>query len=172
MSAVDYKKNAAKKADYQQRARDTLLRIGLRHNHFFPKLPTSNSLISANAFSENLITGKKQDQCFELIAEFIFLEKKPQDIRKPYGNQQPSNGLTLIQEFQLVVVLCEFFSRSSSDVTKNAIFLSLFGGSAMPYSRSRVLIKLISTAISGSIAPVKRTRYFCNTCNLITNTIV
>lgn len=85
-----------------------------------------------------------------MISELIFLEKKS----KSYGNHQSHNGLTLIQEFQLVVVLCEFFSRSASDVTKNAIFLSLFGGSAMPYSRSRVLIKLISTAISGSIAPV------------------
>lgn len=77
-----------------------------------------------------------------------------QDSRKAYG-QNNISSLTLIQEFQLVVVLSEFFSsRSSPEVTKNAVFLSLFG-SVTPYvARSRVLIKLISTAISGSIISV------------------
>lgn len=110
-------------------------------------------------FTENAVVNKKLDHGLELIAEFLFLEKKPLDSRKPYnvtGNGAQST-LSLIQEFQLVVVMSEFFVRPSSEVTKNAMFLSLFGGgsSATPYvARPRVLVRLISTAVSCSISPV------------------
>lgn len=53
--------------------------------------------------------------------------------------------------------MSEFFIRPSPEVTKNAMFLSLFGGgsSATPYiARSRVLVRLISTAVSCSISAV------------------
>lgn len=98
---------------------------------------------------------KKQDTCMDLISEFVFMEKKSQDSRKQYGGGQTNiSSLTLIQEFQLVVVLSEFFSRPGPEVSKNAVFLSLFG-SVTPYvARSRVLVKLISTAVSGSIIAV------------------
>lgn len=104
--------------------------------------------------------GKKQDQCLELIGDCLFLEKKSIDSRKNYNNggvQQST--LTLMQEFQLVVVLSEFFSRQGPEMSKNAMFLSLFGSSSPAQqfiSRSRVLVRLVSTAVSGSIEPVLR----------------
>lgn len=88
----------------------------------------------------------------ELIAEFIFCEKSEKD-RHSHYDKNISGSLTLIQEFQLVVVLAEFFSIPGPDAARNTIFLSLFGGSITP-SRISVLIKLISTSISCSIAPV------------------
>lgn len=98
-----------------------------------------------------MILSKKQDLCLELIAELVFLEKH-------LGRQQsgPVASLSLVQEFQLVVVLCEFFQRpGGTEVTKNAMFLSLFGSSLGPFvSRSKVLAKLISTAVSGSMLSV------------------
>lgn len=87
----------------------------------------------------------------ELIAEFIFCEKSEKDRHSHYDKN--TGSLTLIQEFQLVVVLAEFFSIPGPDAARNTIFLSLFGGSITP-SRISVLIKLISTSISCSIAPV------------------
>lgn len=86
----------------------------------------------------------------DLISEFIFLEKtKDIDARKGYV---PS-AMNLVQEFQLVVALCEFFSRPGPDATRNAVFLSLFGAATTPV-RSDVLVKLISTSVSASIAPL------------------
>lgn len=100
-----------------------------------------------------MILGKKQELCLELIAELVFLEKHVG--RQPAGGAQLAS-LNLVQEFQLVVVMCEFFARpGGTEVAKNAMFLSLFGTSAGPFvSRSKVLAKLISTAVSGSIVPV------------------
>lgn len=100
-------------------------------------------------FIESLCTSKKnQDRCYELIIECIFLEKKS-DSKK--SNQV---GLTVFQEFQLVLVLAQYFSRPGPDVTRNAVFLCLFGHTTLTPVRSRVLSKFISTAISDSIAPV------------------
>lgn len=61
-------------------------------------------------------------------------------------------GLSLIQEFQLVVVLCEFYERPGQEMIRNAVFLSLFEGSNA--SRLKVLNKLIGTAIASSVAPI------------------
>lgn len=98
---------------------------------------------------ESLCTSKKnQDRCLEIIAECIFLEKRS-DPKKP-----TTIGLNVFQEFQLVLALAEFFSRPGPDVTRNAVFLSLFGVSTLTPGRSRVLSKFVSTAISDSIAPV------------------
>ena len=102
------------------------------------------------SISESLCTSKKnQDRCLELIAECIFLEKKAELSKK-----SSSAGLTVFQEFQLVLVFAQYFSRPGPDVTRNAVFLCLFGNTSLPPARSRVLSKFISTAISDSIAPV------------------
>lgn len=88
-----------------------------------------------------------------MISEFIFYEKKS-DSRK-YGNthkNQQTCGLSLIQEFQLVVVLCEFYERPGQEMIRNAVFLSLFEGSNA--YRLKVLNKLIGTAIASSVAPI------------------
>lgn len=102
------------------------------------------------SIAESLCTSKKnQDRCLELIAECIFLEKKAELAKK-----SNSAGLTVFQEFQLVLVFAQYFSRPGPDVTRNAVFLCLFGNTSLPPARSRVLSKFISTAISDSIAPV------------------
>lgn len=82
----------------------------------------------------------------DLISEFIFLEKTK-------GATYAVHSMSLLQEFQLVVVLCEFFSKPGPDATRNTIFLSLFGGTITP-NRSNILNKLISTSVSGFIAPL------------------
>lgn len=100
---------------------------------------------------ESLCTSKKnQERCLELIAECIFLEKKTDSSSKKSSNV----GLTVFQEFQLVLVFAQYFSRPGPDVTRNAVFLCLFGNTTLSPARSRVLSKFISTAISDSIAPV------------------
>lgn len=101
--------------------------------------------------TESLCTSKKnQDRCYELIAECIFLEKKSD------SKKSQTVTLTVFQEFQLVLVFAQYFSRPGPDVTRNAVFLCLFGHSTLTPVRSRVLSKFISTAISDSIAPVSQ----------------
>lgn len=86
----------------------------------------------------------------EIIAEFIFLEGV---IGQQPSNHDPLTTLSLIQEFQMAVVLADFFSKPAMDATRNAVFLSLFGGS-LTISRQNVLTKLMSIAVSASLAPV------------------
>lgn len=95
----------------------------------------------------------------ELISEFIFQERvRDTDLRHKLGNRHSNSPqfmvsqLNLIQEFQLVLTLVEFFSRPGADATRNAVFLSLFGSNLNP-GRSSILSKLVSTSISGSVAP-------------------
>lgn len=95
----------------------------------------------------------------ELISEFVFQERiRDTDLRHKLGNRHSNSPqllvsqLNLIQEFQLVLALIEFFSRPGADATRNAVFLSLFGSNLNP-GRSSILSKLISTSISGSVAP-------------------
>lgn len=153
MTSADYKKPRSK-LDFPQCARDALIRIGEYTNLF--NFIFDWQIINHNQFgvcefsvSEGLCTSKKnQDRCYELITECVFLEKKT-DTKK--GNHV---GLTVFQEFQLVLVLVEYFSRPGPDVTRNDVFLCLFGHTTLTQIRSRVLSKFISTAISDSIAPV------------------
>uniref|UniRef100_U5ERW7 Uncharacterized protein n=1 Tax=Corethrella appendiculata TaxID=1370023 RepID=U5ERW7_9DIPT len=113
------------------------------------KLDYPDSAREALPIIENLIiTRNKHDIAMDFIAEFVFREKKD-DSRGMYGKNPPK--LSSIEEFQLVLVLCDFFSKPGPDATRNAVFFSLFGGSI---SRTSVLNKLISTSISGSIAPL------------------
>lgn len=91
----------------------------------------------------------------QLISEFVFLERnKDVDIRRGQSPQQYANmNLNKIQEFQLILVLIEYFSQPCPDSTRNAVFLSLFGTNLTP-QRSQILCKLISTSVSGSVAPL------------------
>lgn len=114
----------------------------------------SFNLYGSSHFSqENLIINRnKHDIAMDLIGEFVFRERKEdQRNQQQYQKQPITPRLTSIEEFQLVLVLCDFFSRPGPDATRNAVFFCLFGGSI---GRSSVLNKLISTAVSGSIAPV------------------
>lgn len=119
-----------------------------------------------------LLTNKKPDYCLDLIADAIFLDAvKPAKstaggrhpkhggaAAQPPGAGATNNTLTLAQEFQLVIALCDFFSERSvpgASSTNNTMFLSLFGtGGAPSAARPRVLAKLVSTAISGRLAAV------------------
>lgn len=149
MSSSDYKK--PRKSDFPQCAKDALTRIG---KPFVITILSNCPNISLNSMSflaESLSTSKKNhERCLELISEYIFLEKKS-DIS---SKKSTSIGLSVFQEFQLVLVFAQYFSRPGPDVTRNAVFLCLFGNTSLSPARSRVLSKFISTAISDSIAPV------------------
>lgn len=109
-------------------------------------------------FAEALSGSKKNlDHCMEIIGEYIFIEKRHLDSRKAFNMRVQLCNLSVFQEFQLVLVLAEFFSRPGPDITRNAVFLLLFSGSTLSQGRTRVLAKFISTAISDSIAPVNYT---------------
>lgn len=94
----------------------------------------------------------------ELISEFIFQERiRDTDLRNKIGNRhsnspQMASQLNQIQEFHIVCILIEFLSKPGADASRNAVFLSLFGNNFTP-GRSSILSKLISTSISGSVAP-------------------
>ncbi|KAI9581303.1 uncharacterized protein C7orf26 isoform X1 [Glossina fuscipes] len=107
-----------------------------------------------------IINRSKPNFIMQLISEFVFLERsKDVDVRR--GQSQSSQSpqqynnmhMNKIQEFQLILVLIEFFSQPGPDATRNAVFLSLFGTNLTP-QRSKTLSKLISTAVSGSVAPL------------------
>ncbi|TMW51638.1 hypothetical protein DOY81_003288 [Sarcophaga bullata] len=103
-----------------------------------------------------MIIGRgKQNFLMQLISEFVFLERiKDTEVRRGQSPQSYGNiQMNKIQEFQLILVLIEFFSQPGPDSTRNAVFLSLFGANLTP-QRSKILCKLISTAVSGSVAPL------------------
>lgn len=79
------------------------------------------------------------DLALDLIAEFIFCEI---DRR---GNKR-ADHLTPILELELLDVLFDYFNGSTSEASKNTIFLSLFSGT-MVSLRLPVLSKLVSIAI-------------------------
>ncbi|XP_055586999.1 integrator complex subunit 15 [Uranotaenia lowii] len=115
------------------------------------KMDFPDSAREALPIIENLIIHRnKHDIAMDLVAEFVFRERKDDQSRQQQ-KQAPIPRLSSIEEFQLVLALCDFFSRPGPDATRNAVFFSLFGGSI---GRSSVLNKLISTAVSGSIAPL------------------
>jgi hypothetical protein len=98
-------------------------------------------------FLENLINSRnKQDVAMELISEFIFAENR--------AKQRHAIDISLLEEFELVVILCEFFSKPGPDSTRNAVFLSLFG--SITPTRISILVKLISTSMSCSVCSVKK----------------
>lgn len=62
--------------------------------------------------------------------------------------------LTCIQEFQLLEVLCDYFSYpgGNSDAARNTVFMNLFPDTHR--DRSRLLVKLVSISISTRSKPV------------------
>lgn len=134
-----------------------------------------NRPLSTSEHIESQCTTKKNhERCLDIAAEAIFLDK-----RKGQPNIMP---LSTFQEFQLVLVFAEFFSRPGPDVVKNAVFLCLFGEAQLPPGRSRVLSRFVSAAITDSVAPVisicahlKRKRLnfqcCCSCCNLFVSTL-
>lgn len=116
-----------------------------------------------------LLANRKPDYSLDLIAESIFLDAaKPAKSSSSGRHHKHANSpaqtaggaaLTLTQEFQLVIALCDFFAERtspSSSAISNALFLSLFGtgAGAAVSARPRVLAKLVSTAISGRLVAV------------------
>ncbi|XP_073820513.1 integrator complex subunit 15 [Musca autumnalis] len=104
---------------------------------------------------ESMIIGRgKQNFIMQLISEFVFLERnKDMDVRRGQSPQTYVNmQMNKIQEFQLILVLIEYFSQPGPDSTRNAVFLSLFTN--LTPQRSKILCKLISTSVSGSVAPL------------------
>lgn len=135
------------KVDYTVRIRDTLQRIGE---------PESCEIVqNLTVFiAESMLNSRsKQEHTMELIAE-IFCEKSPRDmdVRKAQTQLLPAT-LSLIQELQLVVILCEYFQSPGPEATRNAMFLSLFA-SPTSITRINVLVKLVSTSVSALIAPL------------------
>ncbi|KAH8255947.1 hypothetical protein KR026_002998 [Drosophila bipectinata] len=103
---------------------------------------------------ETLIASRnKQNLVMQIISEYIFLERITKDGDGRKSQALPISQLNLFQEFQLIITLIEYFSRPGRDATRNAIFLSLFGSHLTP-QRSKLLSRLISTAVSGSVAPL------------------
>ncbi|XP_017464867.1 PREDICTED: uncharacterized protein C7orf26 homolog [Rhagoletis zephyria] len=100
-----------------------------------------------------VVSRSKQNFAIQLISEFVFMErpKDALDIRK--GQPFSSVQMNSFQEFQLILVLIEFFSQPGPDATRNVVFLSLFGSNLTP-QRSKILCRLVSTAVSGSVAPL------------------
>ncbi|CAG2054925.1 unnamed protein product [Timema podura] len=84
----------------------------------------------------------------DLMAEFVFCE-----IDRRGGRRRK---LGCIQELQLLEALCDFFKPSytsgNSDTTRNLVFMALFPPSVA--ERSRLLVKLVSMAISTKNVPV------------------
>lgn len=149
LNNADFKK-AMRKFDFPLCAKEALARVGKLSATLTHETPI-DGIDSFVCFTEHLCASKKNhDHCMEIIAEYIFLEKKWPDSRK----SSSIVGLTVFQEFHLVLVFAEFFSRPGRDVTRNTVFLSLFGSSSLPPTRARVLSKFVSTAITDSIAPV------------------
>ncbi|XP_065354295.1 integrator complex subunit 15 [Calliphora vicina] len=124
--------------------------------HSLRKLEFPTCVKEALPRIESIIIGRgKQNFIMQLISEFVFLERsKDIDVRRGQSPQSYGNmHMNKIQEFQLILVLIEFFSQPGPDSTRNAVFLSLFGTNLTP-QRSKILCKLISTAVSGSVAPL------------------
>ncbi|PSN32633.1 hypothetical protein C0J52_13887 [Blattella germanica] len=90
--------------------------------------------------------AKHTDIIMEIISEFVFCEIDRRGGRK--------RKLNCIQELQLLEVLCDYFTYTgnNSDSVRNIVFMSLFPPTHS--ERSRLLIKLVSLAISTKNIPV------------------
>ncbi|XP_067629686.1 integrator complex subunit 15 [Eurosta solidaginis] len=116
--------------------------------HILRKLDFPACAKEALARIESIVSSRsKQNLAIQLISEFIFMV----DIRK--GPQFATSQLNSFQEFQLILVLIEYFSQPGPDATRNVVFLSLFGSNLTP-QRSKILCRLVSTAVSASVAPL------------------
>ncbi|XP_065574391.1 integrator complex subunit 15-like isoform X2 [Artemia franciscana] len=91
-------------------------------------------------------TSKQLDYIGELIDEFVFLDHGPKRAHR-------RKKMTSMQELQVLVILCRFFSSSMADGVKNTVFMMIFtspGGKPDSTTNDRMLFlgKLISLAIS------------------------
>uniref|UniRef100_A0A8D8SVM0 Uncharacterized protein C7orf26 homolog n=1 Tax=Cacopsylla melanoneura TaxID=428564 RepID=A0A8D8SVM0_9HEMI len=130
-------KNVLKKMNFPDSAREVLNKI-------------EQLCIAQNAHrTQSSQHIKQMELAMEMISEFIFRENTNKSFKKKMHSVQT---LSKIQELQLLEMLCEYMSslheHSPSQVVKNAVYMFLF-----PHShahRSRLLVKLVSMAISTS----------------------
>ncbi|KAF5273287.1 hypothetical protein FQR65_LT04709 [Abscondita terminalis] len=113
-------KHSLRKLDYPLCAKEAIIKIG-------------------QLICNRVPTLKQMDLALDLMAELIFCEV---DRR---GNKRHS-PLTSLDELQLLDILYDYLHGTSSEISRNAVFLSLFSGTTA-MMRSTVLSKLISVAV-------------------------
>ncbi|KAJ8715857.1 hypothetical protein PYW08_013142 [Mythimna loreyi] len=91
-------------------------------------------------------SNKQLDIAMDIISEFVFCESDRRGGRR-------SAGLTPLQDLQLIEIICDYLSACTNEITKNTIFLSLFGGMESQ-RRLKILSILASMAVSASSTPV------------------
>lgn len=131
-------KHTLRKLDYPQCAQEALLKIGKID------FETLKQILICLFLLGQLICGrvpniKYMDLALDLMAEFVFCEVD----RRGNKKQVPLN---VQLEMQLLEVLFDYFNTTQTESIKNAIFLSLFSGTAA-LSRSRILNKFVSIAV-------------------------
>lgn len=105
-----------------------------------------------------VINRGKTNFIMQITSEFVFIEKDT-DTRRGGSSSNathPKRGvgnLNKIEEFQMILALIDYFSQPGPDSTRNAVFISLFGNNLNP-QRTKILCKLVSTSISGAVAPI------------------
>lgn len=100
-----------------------------------------------------VVSRAKPNLIMQLTSEFVFMERsKDSELRHGQSSVSCVN-MNKMEEFQLILILIEFFSQPGPDSTRNAVFLSLFSANLTP-QRTRILCKLISTSVSGSVTGI------------------
>nr|CAD7462158.1 unnamed protein product [Timema tahoe] len=133
-------KHSLRKTDFPFCAREALERI--------EKLCVASETNQSSHSSKPHHHSTNMELAKDLMAEFVFCE-----IDRRGGRRRK---LGCIQELQLLEALCDFFKPSytsgNSDTTRNSVFMALFPPSVA--ERSRLLVKLVSMAISTKNVPV------------------
>ncbi|CAD0201063.1 unnamed protein product [Chrysodeixis includens] len=93
-------------------------------------------------------SNKQLDVAMDIISEFVFCEADRRG-----GRDRRGGGLTPLQELQLIDIICDYLSACTNEITKNTVFLSLFGGMESQ-RRLKILSILASMAVSASSTPV------------------
>lgn len=91
-------------------------------------------------------SSKQLDVAMDIIAEFVFCETDRRGTRRTVA-------LTPLQELQLIDVMCEYLGSCANEITKNTVFLSMFGGME-GLRRLKILSILASMGVSASSTPV------------------
>ncbi|KAJ8713750.1 hypothetical protein PYW07_014120 [Mythimna separata] len=91
-------------------------------------------------------SNKQLDIAMDIISEFVFCESDRRGGRR-------GSGLTPLQDLQLIEIICDYLSACTNEITKNTVFLSLFGGMESQ-RRLKILSILASMAVSASSTPV------------------
>lgn len=97
-------------------------------------------------------SSKQLDVAMDIIAEFVFYETDRRGGRR-------GSVLSPLQELQLIDVLCDYLSSCANEITKNTVFLSLFGGMEGA-RRLKILSILASMAVSASSTPVSISKFY------------